>query len=364
MAVNHEAMLVENVTNLMTCDTFNDVRIRLSNGVQVEANKVVLAAMSTFFRKKLQEKLTNSIDVKLLEVDVNVSSSKEMLDLVIKYFYTGKMTFEALCLKDLLDLLNLLLFLELEVLSTVVEKFIIDKIKKGGFILEKMLILSCTAEAYCFKEIVSSMLYYLGLKINDVSKLPEVKYMSFEFLESLIKDAKDNYIKARFFARFETVRLWIETNDVDDEVKNKLISMFDLKNFTVQQLTSTVRESKLFSDSSILDVLSETVIELQKDYEELDEDVVSERKSNHELRKNIDTLKATIKAKEQTITSYYFRENEAKEKADRAIKEQNNAKTKAENLQTENTKLLTENSQLNKKLARAKKNHPCDLYLF
>ena len=117
MAVNHEAMLVENVANLMTCDTFNDVRIRLGNGVQVEANKVVLAAMSTFFRKKLQENLTNTIDDKLLEVDV---SSKEMLELVIKYFYTGKMTFEALCLKDLLDLLNLLLSLEIEVLSTVV----------------------------------------------------------------------------------------------------------------------------------------------------------------------------------------------------------------------------------------------------
>ena len=109
--------------------------------------------------------------------------------------------------------------------------------------------------------------------------------------------------------------------------------------------------------------LSETVIELQKDYEELDEDLLSERKSNLELNKNIDTLKATIKAKEQTITSYCFRENEAKEKADRAIREQNNAKTKAENLQIENTKLLTENSQLNKKLARAKKNHPYDINL-
>ena len=283
MAVNHEAMLVENVANLMTCDTFNDVRIRLSNGVHVEANKVVLAAMSTFFRKKLQKNLTNAIDDKLLEVDV--SSSKEMLELVIKYFYTGKMTFEALCLKDLLDLLNLLLFLELEVLSTVVEKFINDKIMKGWFLLEKLLTLSCTAEAFCFKEIVSSMLYYLDLKINDVSKLPEVKYMSVEFLESLIKDAKDNYRKARFFARFETVRLWIETNDVDDEVTKKLISMFDLRNFTVQQLTSTVRESKLFSDSSILDILSKTVIELQEEIEELDEECRKEWKSNYEQTK-------------------------------------------------------------------------------
>ena len=33
MAVNHEAKLIENITNMMKRDSFNDVRIRLSNGV-------------------------------------------------------------------------------------------------------------------------------------------------------------------------------------------------------------------------------------------------------------------------------------------------------------------------------------------
>ena len=61
--------------------------------------------------------------------------------------------------------------------------------------------------------------------------------------------------------------------------------MFDLRNFTVQQLTSTVRESKLFSDSSILDILSKTVIELQEEIEELDEECRKEWKSNYEQTK-------------------------------------------------------------------------------
>ena len=199
------------------------------------------------------------------------------------------------------------------------------------------------------------MLYYLDLKINDVSKLPEVKYMSVEFLESLIKDAKDNYRKARFFARFETVRLWIKTNDVDDEVTKKLISMFDLRNFTVQQLTSTVRKSKLFSDSSILDILSKTVIELQEEIEELDEECKKEWKSNYEQTKNIDTLKVKIKVKEKEIND---RVNEANEKAKKAIEELNSAKTKAENLLKENTKLIKEKGQLSTRLTLAKNLHP------
>ena len=43
MSVNHEAKLVENISNLLKKDTFKDTGIRLKNGVVVEANKVILA---------------------------------------------------------------------------------------------------------------------------------------------------------------------------------------------------------------------------------------------------------------------------------------------------------------------------------
>jgi len=261
--------------------------------------------------------------------------------------------------KDLLDLLNLLKFLDLEELSNVIEKFIINNIKKGGFPLEKLLILSSTAEAYCFKEIISTMIFFLGLKISDVVNLPEVKYMTFEFLENLIKEAKDNFNKEKFFSRFETVRLWIEANNVDDEVKKKLVNMFDLKNFTVQQLITKVRESKLYSESSILDVLSKTVLELQEENGELENDVINELRSKDELSKTACTLKAELKIKEQAITSTNNKVKEANQKAKRAIEELNNAKTKADNLQTEKTKLMTENTSLIERMNRAKKSCMC-----
>jgi len=351
MAVNHKATLVDNVTNLMSCDSFNDVRVRLNNGVQVEANKVILAAMSTFFRKELHENLTNTYDGKFLEVDVDISSTKEMLDLVIKYFYTGEMNFDSLCLKDLLDLLNLLLFLNIEQLTSVVKEFIINKMKKGGFLLEKLLILSSTAEAYCFKEIVSSMVTFLGLKICDISKLPEVKYMSCEFLESLVSDAKVNVNNATFFARFETIRAWIESNDVIDDVKMKFISKFDLENFTVQQLTSSVRESKLFSDSSILDVLSKTVLELKAENEDLSELSNSQENTITELREENNNLKEEIDSKEDQI-------NEANERAKKAREELNIAIRRASTLQTEKANLVTEKATLEKRINTAKRNYP------
>ena len=52
-------------------------------------------------------------------------------------------------------------------------------------------------------------------------------------------------------------------------LKLKFTSMFDLRMFTSNQLTSSVRESKLFSESSIVDVLSLTVTSLEVKVDEL-----------------------------------------------------------------------------------------------
>ena len=56
---------------------------------------------------------------------------------------------------------------------------------------------------------------------------------------------------------------WLENNEVTEDVKTRLLSYFDLKRFTNNQLTSSVRKSKLFSESSILDVLSKSVTYLE-----------------------------------------------------------------------------------------------------
>jgi len=297
MSVNHEAKLLEKITNLMTNDSFNDVRIRMSNGVQVEANKVILAAMSDFFNEKLQENVTKD---QFLEIDLEISSTKEMLELVMKYLYTGKMDFETLSLKDLLDLMNLLKFLDLEVFSEV-EIFARNKIDDGEFAFEQMLILSSTAEAYNFDDIVCAIRYNLHENISDISKLPEVKYLSSDTLEWLVedpyKDYDEDYDKERFFPNFQTMASWLESNEVEEDLKTTLLSYFDLERFTNSQLMSSVRESKLFAESSILDVLSKKVTNLEEEIGELKEEkkTISKEKQKIEaentvLKKNIKTL--------------------------------------------------------------------------
>jgi len=89
------------------------------------------------------------------------------------------------------------------------------------------------------------------------------------FLEDLISindDEDENF--HLHSTKFEIVTSWQRSNTISEELKIKINSIFDLKKFTTQQLTSTVRNSKLFSDSSILDILSKSVLDLEKNLEE------------------------------------------------------------------------------------------------
>jgi len=264
MSVNQESELIENISNLMKRSFFNDLRITLKNGVQVEANKVILSAMSSFFDRKLHEKLTSD---QFLEIEIDISCSKEILDLVIQFFYTGKMIFESLSLKELFDLLCLLQLFESKVF-TVVENFTRNQINEDSFSLQDLLMLSRTAEDYNFEEIISSMIKCFKSKIDEVSRLKEVKNLSSNFLKALVHINGEDAKNGLYFTKFEIVTTWLESNKISQDLKTKILSNFDLRNFTNQQLTSTVRKSKLFSDSSILDVLSNSILNLENKFEE------------------------------------------------------------------------------------------------
>merc|ERR1719342_456018 len=110
-------------------------------------------------------------------------------------------------------------------------------------------------------------------------------------------DYDEDYDKERFFPNFQTMASWLESNEVEEDLKTTLLSFFDLKRFTNSQLMSSVRESKLFAESSILDVLSKKVSNLEEEIGELKEEkkTISKEKQKIEaentvLKKNIKTL--------------------------------------------------------------------------
>merc|ERR1719228_147351 len=93
---------------------------------------------------------------------------------------------------------------------------------------------------------------------------------------------------------------WLSSrNDVDLSLQYRWLTMFELKRFTNQQLTTTVRESKLFSESSILDVLGQSVKNLEEKVDKLEEDKLSNKRKFEEtyetLRQEIQNGKSLKK---------------------------------------------------------------------
>jgi len=112
-AVNHEAQLVRNISKLFRNESFNDVTINLSEGHgQVKANKAILCASSTYFANIFN----NNVYDKGNQV-IDVPTTKESMEFVLNYLYSGRMEFKDLSLKEILDLLQLFKFLKMDLFT-------------------------------------------------------------------------------------------------------------------------------------------------------------------------------------------------------------------------------------------------------
>jgi len=214
-----------------------DVNIVLDNGVAAKANKIVLAAKSKYLAAKL-----GILD----ELRLNVRASKASLDVVLKFFYTGQMCLE-LDIKELLILLNLLKFLEIETYDDV-----------HAFTVSKM------------RENVSS-------NMKMVSNFKEVEYLVpnllemilTEFLHSRNDEKKEGYSNNNFTAEdhsqcFLIFFNWLQGNsDADFKFIKRISKMFDLRKFDNKMLLKEVRSSKLFTEEEIFDVMGNRDDELR-----------------------------------------------------------------------------------------------------
>jgi len=265
----------------------------------VRANKAILCSNSTFVASFFNN---NDQDP---NVDIKIPTTLESMKLVIKYWYTGKMEYDSLSLKDTLDLLQLLEFLEEEELFSDIESFLLEKLEEGNFSLEKILLSANVCEDLKFKKITNAMLNNICDLLEDVVKLPEVKYLSSTLLEMVIcdkrwiiddeneeiedeeveNDKEDSEYELLEYYHIELFKLlvnWLSGNpDCDNNFKAKILINFDLVRFTSDELTTHVRQSSLFSDKDILDALGQKIPILTEKIETLEN-----QKKNFEKKKN------------------------------------------------------------------------------
>ena len=86
MSINHHEKVANYVAKMLEDDSYHDVTIVCDNG-EVKANKVILCASSNYFAGVFNNNVIKSEDAN----SIPVPSTKDTMELVIKYLHTGKM---------------------------------------------------------------------------------------------------------------------------------------------------------------------------------------------------------------------------------------------------------------------------------
>jgi len=361
MSVTDDDQLVFDISSLLKHSTINDVTIILNDDVNVDANKVVLIARSKFFSRLFQRE--NPVPTK---IKMEISASKESLNLAIKYLYTGKMEFSSLSFCELLDLTNLLKFMEMDVFSDV-EAHIIEKVEGDQFELTTLLKSLNVLEKYELADLISSVLKYIDVRFEDVAKLLEVKDISSDFLERLLKKRlhQNVLIEAYGEADFEeeprsdnefgsstesnceedTVDInkqnvftvsavivedkyqvsefnffinWLSGNvECGEPFKKRIAKLFDLSKFPPEYLVSQVRSSKLYDQEEIFNILGQSAALMKSEIKglkrkrmEMEQEINSLKNNYKELEVNqkklLDEKKLKLEKRKRGYISGYF----------------------------------------------------------
>ena len=117
-------MLGEDLLKMLEKGSLNDVKIKLSDG-EISANKDILMARSEYFatmlsNNKFVEGETNSVDMS--------HCNKVVMEKIIKFLFSGEVTFDHLTYADLLELTHMAEMMLLTKFKVEVEFFVKVKI--------------------------------------------------------------------------------------------------------------------------------------------------------------------------------------------------------------------------------------------
>ena len=261
----------EGMLRMLSEGSSNDVRIILSDG-EVTANKDVLAAQCQYFAANFGWKKITKDDSDHLEI---TDCSKEVMERIIKYLFTGTIKFKDLGLLQLLELLNQVRKMLLKGdLQDLIESYIKDDVisletlEKVGVDLERNL---CTdivrGLAYVDRFVIDSVKVYIlgGIllllpaiakddeAISAFSTLPcQVVKELFSMLSTLKTNTTVSPPTSYRSAQLRCLLAWYNQNkDMCQEDKEEILGTIELDYLPVADLFELVKPSGLFPDDEV-----------------------------------------------------------------------------------------------------------------
>ena len=264
--LTHESDVIKSLQDSLGDPKLCDVKIVASDG-DIPANKAILSIRSQYFRSMFSD---NNNFVESQTGIVKMSYSKSVLEKVVCYLYTGKINCEDLLLiSQLLELLELLDMTNLPEGFGVVEKFTVNKIKRGDFSLPDCLRALGHSSRLGFETVGLALLNHLVRNFRHFSQEEAVGTLSRDLIAKLLHMGEEMGYDPTIH-RFRTLVNWLSFNGEAD-TKEDLLKLFNLKNFTVKELATDVRKSELYEKDQIIERMEELYQEMEKELAEMEE---------------------------------------------------------------------------------------------
>ena len=212
MSISNERSLCQDILAHLYDPEYCDVRIVATDG-EIAANKTILGIRSRYFRSIFS---ANNNFVESSTGSVKLPYAKAVLEKVIIYLYSGKMEFDDMDLRPLLDLMELLNMIHLPLEFETVESFTMENIKKGKFSFSDCLVSLDDCSKMGLKDVGETLLVYLGGNFVNIGQLKEVRALSESMIVRLLQEKQEE--RDQTSLRLNILTTWLSVNSMDEEV--------------------------------------------------------------------------------------------------------------------------------------------------
>ena len=236
----------------------NDAKIKLSDG-EIVANKDILMVRSEYFATMFSN--NKFIEGETGKVDMS-HCSKAIMEKIIKFLFSGRVTFWDLTFLQLLELSHMSEMMLLSKFKNKVDEYLLDIIRDGKDvkILPDLISGAKIADKYNLSSIGRYIMLEVSLKLKDIpsdaASSDAFKSLPFKVIRGIFL----NKLKSEFCSKkpttkqkFDAFMVWLSKNEaeVTKEDRNEIVDSFDFKDFTVEELMTSVKDSGLYSGTEV-----------------------------------------------------------------------------------------------------------------
>ena len=304
MLLNDESEVIKDLVAHLQDPGFSDIKIEATDG-EVPANKTILSMRSLYCRRMFS---ASSNFVESSTGRVKLPYPKVVIEKVVTYLYSGKMSCDEMALRPLLDLLELLNMMNLSEQFLKLEAFVVKNIVNKKYPFPDCLKCLDVSSKMGLDTVGETLLAHLGQNFLRISELEEVGELSEEMVIWLLEEKTE--VETQTIHRLRTFVTWLSDNSIDDEkdeeivkqriaLEEKVLESLDFEHFTYRELVSDVKDSGLYDTNKIMERM-ELLFEIKDiDLQTLRRDMMDTEDILEQKEIEIDSMKKAKKKMEE-----------------------------------------------------------------